>query len=64
MRPSVKYGTGYECYHTMVLARFDHAKKQMTLANAGQHAYSLLIRNGTVESVKAKVSIRNDPHHS
>ena len=26
----------------------------MTLANAGQHAYPLLIRNGIVESVKAK----------
>ena len=39
---------------TMVLAQFDHAKKQMTLANAGQHAYPLLIRNGTVEPVKAK----------
>ena len=55
MLPSVKYGTGYEC---------DHAKKYMTLANAGQHAYPLLIRNGTVESIKAKVSIRNDPRHS
>ena len=39
---------------TMVLAQFDHAKKQMTLANAGQHAYPLLIRGGTVEPVKAK----------
>ena len=49
---------------TIVLAKFDLAKKYMTLANAGQHAYPLLIRNGTVESIKAKVSIRNDPRHS
>ena len=49
---------------TIVLAKFDHAKKYMTLSNAGQHAYPLLIRNGTVESIKAKVSIRNDPRHS
>ncbi|HIA68461.1 TPA: hypothetical protein EYN98_20950, partial [Candidatus Poribacteria bacterium] len=39
---------------TMVLAQFDIVKKQMTLANAGQHAYPLLIRSGTVEPVKAK----------
>ena len=39
---------------TMVLAQFDTGGKQMTLANAGQHAYPLLIRNGTVEPVKAK----------
>ena len=38
----------------MMLARFDTAKKQMILANAVQHAYPLLIRNGTVEPVKAK----------
>lgn len=38
----------------MILARFDAAKKQMILANAVQHAYPLLIRNGTVEPVKAK----------
>ena len=39
---------------TMVLAQFDAKEKQMTLANAGQHAYPLLIRSGTVEPVKAK----------
>ena len=39
---------------TMVIARFYHAKKQMTLANAGQHAYPLLIRNNSIEPVKAK----------
>ena len=39
---------------TMVLAQFDTKEKQMTLANAGQHAYPLLIRNGNVEPVKAK----------
>ena len=39
---------------TMVLAQFDYTKKQMILANAGQHAYPLLIRNGTVEPVIAK----------
>ncbi|HIB89231.1 TPA: hypothetical protein EYO57_18890, partial [Candidatus Poribacteria bacterium] len=39
---------------TMVIAQFDHAKKQMTLANAGQHAYPLLIRNNSIEPVKAK----------
>ena len=39
---------------TMVLAQFDYAKRQMILANAGQHAYPLLIRNGTVEPVIAK----------
>jgi len=37
-----------------VLAQFDYAKRQMILANAGQHAYPLLIRNGTVEPVIAK----------
>ena len=39
---------------TMVLAQFDNAKRQMTLANAGQHAYPLLIRNSSIEPVKAK----------
>ncbi|HHZ65123.1 MAG TPA: serine/threonine-protein phosphatase, partial [Flavobacteriales bacterium] len=39
---------------TMIIAQFDHAKKQMTLANAGQHAYPLLIRNNSIEPVKAK----------
>ena len=39
---------------TMVIAQFDNAKKQMTLANAGQHAYPLLIRNSNIEPVKAK----------
>jgi len=39
---------------TMVLARFDYAKKKMILANAGQYAYPLLIRSGIVESIKAK----------
>ena len=39
---------------TMVLAQFDTRGKQMTLANAGQHAYPLLIRGGSVQSVKAK----------
>jgi len=39
---------------TMVIAQFDNTKKQMTLANAGQHAYPLLIRNGTIEPVIAK----------
>ena len=39
---------------TMVIAQFDHAKKQMTLANAGQHAYPLLIRNNSIEPVIAK----------
>ena len=39
---------------TMVLARFDYTKKQMILANAGQHTYLLLIRSGIFESIKAK----------
>jgi len=39
---------------TMVLAQFDTEEKLMTLANAGQHAYPLLIRGGFVQSVKAK----------
>ena len=39
---------------TMVLAQFDNENKQITLANAGQHAYPLLKRNGTVEPIKAK----------
>jgi len=39
---------------TMVLAEFNMGKKQMTLANAGQHAYPLLIRNSSIEPVKAK----------
>ena len=39
---------------TMILTQFDTEEKQMTLANAGQHAYPLLIRNGNVEPVKAK----------
>ena len=39
---------------TMILAQFATEKKQMILANAGQHAYPLLIRNGTVELVQAK----------
>ena len=39
---------------TMVLTQFDTEQKQMTLANAGQHAYPLLIRSGIVEPVKAK----------
>jgi len=38
----------------MILARFDTAKKQMILANTVQHAYPLLIRNGTVEPVKLR----------
>ena len=37
---------------TMVLAQFD--PKQMTLSNAGQHAYPLLKRGKSVEPVKAK----------
>ena len=39
---------------TMVLAQFDNPKKQMTLANVGQHTYPSLICNGTVELVKVK----------
>ena len=39
---------------TMVLARFDYAKKKMILANAGQYVYPLLICSGIVESIKAK----------
>jgi len=39
---------------TMVLARFDYTKKQMILANAGQHPCPLLIRSGIFESIKAK----------
>ena len=39
---------------TMVLAQFDLQQKQMTLANAGQHAYPLLKRGTSVEPVKAK----------
>ena len=39
---------------TMVLAQLDTDKKQMALANAGQHAYPLLVRNGVAEPVKAK----------
>ena len=39
---------------TMVLAQFDLQQKQMTLANAGQHAYPLLKRGTSVEAVKAK----------
>ena len=39
---------------TLVIAQFDHERKQMLLANAGQHAYPLLIRDGTVEPIIAK----------
>ncbi len=39
---------------TMVLAQFDLPQKQMTLANAGQHAYPLLKRGNSVDPVKAK----------
>ena len=39
---------------TMVLAQFNSDKKQVTLANAGQHAYPLLKRNATIEPIKAK----------
>tara|TARA_B100001765_G_C19311963_1_gene253492 strand:- start:306 stop:620 length:315 start_codon:yes stop_codon:yes gene_type:complete len=39
---------------TMVLAQFNTREKRITLANAGQHAYPLLIRGGTVQPVKAK----------
>ena len=39
---------------TMVLAQFDLPQNQMTLANAGQHAYPLLKRGKSVEPVKAK----------
>jgi len=39
---------------TMVLAQFDLQQNQMTLVNAGQHAYPLLKRATSVEPVKAK----------
>ena len=39
---------------TMILAGFDMKKKQMRLANAGQHAYPLLKRGSSIDHVKAK----------
>ena len=39
---------------TMVLAQFDLQRKQITLANAGQHAYPLLKRGVSVEPLKTK----------
>ena len=39
---------------TMVLAEFDIQSRQLKLANAGQHAYPMLIRNNEVRSLKAK----------
>ena len=39
---------------TMVLAQFDLTQNQMTLANAGQHAYPLLKRGNSVESIQVK----------
>ena len=39
---------------TMVLAQFDMQNNKMTLANAGQHAYPLLKRGSSLETVKAK----------
>jgi len=39
---------------TMVFAQFDLEKQQMTLANAGQHAYPLLKRGQTVMPIQAK----------
>ena len=39
---------------TMVLGEFDLQEKKLTLANAGQHAYPLLVRNNQVEPIKAK----------
>ena len=39
---------------TMVLGEFDLQGKKLILANAGQHAYPLLVRNNQVEPIKAK----------
>ena len=39
---------------TMILAQFDIDNKQMTLVNAGQHAYPLLKRGTSVEPMQAK----------
>ena len=39
---------------TMVLGEFDLQEKKLTLVNAGQHAYPLLVRNNQVEPIKAK----------
>ena len=39
---------------TMVLAHFNMKQKQMSLANAGQHAYPLLKRGTSLEPIKAK----------
>ena len=39
---------------TMVLAEFDIQSRQLKLANAGQHAYPMLIRNNEVRLLKAK----------
>ena len=45
---------GQDMNMTMVLAEFDLKNKQLTLANVGQHAYPLLVRNNQVETIKAK----------
>ena len=39
---------------TMVLAQFSTQKKQMILANAGQHAYPLLVRQKQIQHLRAK----------
>ena len=39
---------------TMVLAEFDLENKQMILANAGQHAYPLLVRQKQIQPIQAK----------
>ena len=51
---SLCYNMEQDMNVTMVLAQFDHSKKQLTLTNAGQHAYPLLIRNDSIEPIKAK----------
>ena len=39
---------------TMTLAQFSRESKQMTLVNAGQHAYPLLVRKREVQQLQAK----------
>ena len=39
---------------TMVLAEFDLENKQLILANAGQHAYPLLVRQKQIQLIQAK----------
>ncbi len=39
---------------TMILAQFDMQNNKMILANAGQHAYPIVKRGSSLETVKAK----------